>query len=117
MVKLLSLLCLSTLAVSTYATNIRVNKGCILLNNNPSCAGGTYWDISTGAATIYARFDGNDKNDKSTPGCKLNAKWPKSYGDVYYGANNCLYDGNGGIIDGQCCNQQSGLPKQINPYR
>lgn len=122
MVKLLSLLCLSTLAVSTYATWVHVNKGCILVSGSPICAGtiggGNQINISNGKATIYARYNGNDKNDKAYPGCKLSAKWSENYGDIYYGTDDCLHaSSNSGNYVISCCDAQSGLQKTINPYR
>ncbi|KAJ5405448.1 hypothetical protein N7465_006732 [Penicillium sp. CMV-2018d] len=56
---------------------------------------------ATQQRTIYAQFDGDDKTDyKVTPGCKVEASWPRAYGDVYFGANNCLYDTTGTNING-----------------
>lgn len=75
-------------------------------------------DQSTGdiTATIYAQFNGDDKTDyKVTPGCKLQATWPRSYGDVYFGANNCLYDSTGTNINGQCCTEAT-TDSILNPY-
>lgn len=75
-------------------------------------------DQSTGdiTATIYAQFNGDDKTDyKVTPGCKLEASWPRAYGDVYFGANNCLYDSTGTNINGQCCTETT-TDSVLNPY-
>jgi hypothetical protein len=49
-----------------------------------------------GVITIYAKFDSDDLlNAKVKAGCKLEAKWPKDYGAIYFGENNCLYDSRG----------------------
>ena len=123
MVKLLTYLGLTTYIVSTYAavyTTFHVNEGCILVDNKPLCAGNTQ-KIYGGRATVYARYDGNNKNAKSYPGCKVLFKWPSNgnlvYGDVYYGSDNCLYDSNGDNFNGQCCDEQPKLSQTINPYR
>ncbi|CAO3651621.1 unnamed protein product [Cunninghamella echinulata] len=117
MVKLFTLSLVSTYIISTYATWIHVNKGCIVINGKPQCSGGSITNWGGGSATIYARYNGNDRNDKSRPGCVLKAHWPENYGDIYYGANDCLYTAKGGMIDGQCCENKSNLPKTVNPYR
>lgn len=65
-------------------------------------------------ATIYAKFDGSDTiHQNVSPGCKLEASWPRTYGDIYYGADDCLYDSNGSEI--QCCTQPTEDIVQ-NPY-
>ena len=51
--------------------------------------------VNGGKATIYAQIPGGNKVDKITPGCVLQAKWPESYGDVFLGADNCIYDARG----------------------
>jgi hypothetical protein len=75
-------------------------------------------DQSTGdsVATIYAQFDGDNKTGyKVVPGCKLEASWPRAYGDVYFGADNCLYDSTGTKINGQCCTEAT-QDSVVNPY-
>ena len=115
MVKLLPLLGLVTYVTLAYATKIHVNKGCILIDDKPICAGATY-SKGSGHVVIQARYDGNNKNKYSTPGCVKGFDWPTSYGDVYYGSDNCLYDSDGDNIEGQCCNAKSGLDQTVNPY-
>jgi len=113
MVKLLALLGISTLVSLVYAsTTFHVNKGCILLDGVPICSGYTRKVSST--VEVYARYDGNNKNDQSIPGCHTNFNLYE-WKDIYYGADNCLYTVGGGST-GQCCNQQSGLGYTINPY-
>ncbi|KUM57957.1 hypothetical protein ACN42_g9213 [Penicillium freii] len=99
-----------------------VNNGCINVNGENICKSQTKYtniaDQSTGdiTATIYAQFDGDDKTDyKVTPGCKLEASWPRAYGDVYFGVNNCLYDSTGTNINGQCCTETT-TDSVLNPY-
>jgi len=54
------------------------------------------------SATIYAMFDSsNTLAENVQPGCQLDASWPSNYGDVYFGADNCLYDSSG-KISGKC---------------
>ncbi|KGO46959.1 hypothetical protein PEX1_041720 [Penicillium expansum] len=103
-------------------TNVHVNNGCINVDGESLCKSQTKYtniaDQSTGdiTATIYAQFNGEDKTDyKVTPGCKLQATWPRSYGDVYFGANNCLYDSTGTNINGQCCTEAT-TDSILNPY-
>ncbi|KZV79129.1 hypothetical protein EXIGLDRAFT_632604, partial [Exidia glandulosa HHB12029] len=51
-----------------------------------------------------ARFDGGDRTDQTVfPGRRLDATWPGFYGDINFGADNCLYDTKGQNIGGQCC--------------
>jgi hypothetical protein len=67
-------------------------------------------------ATIYAQFNGQDTTDKNViPGCELNATWPRSYGDIYFGQGNCLYDSSSKVIDGQCCTAKT-TTSVANPY-
>lgn len=39
---------------------------------------------------VYAKYDNAGK-----PNCKKTFEWPSYYGDVYFGADNCLYDSKG----------------------
>ncbi|KAB8231197.1 uncharacterized protein BDW43DRAFT_313277 [Aspergillus alliaceus] len=66
--------------------------------------------------TIYAMFKGNQDGATAKPKCSLEADWPSSYGDVYFGADNCLYDSNGQNINSQCCKMSNDLPEVANPY-
>ncbi|KAJ5826170.1 hypothetical protein N7474_003308 [Penicillium riverlandense] len=75
-------------------------------------------DQNTGnsTATIYAKFNGDDKTDyKVVPGCKLDAVWPRNYGDIYFGNDNCLYDSTGAKIFDQCCDEST-TDSVSNPY-
>jgi hypothetical protein len=55
-----------------------------------------YQGLFNSTATIYAKFNGNNKNNNTViPGCALQAFWPYNYGDIYFGADNCLYDSDG----------------------
>jgi hypothetical protein len=55
-----------------------------------------YQNSLNSTATIYANFNGNDHTDTEvTPGCVLDAVWPYNYADIYFGQDNCLYDGSG----------------------
>lgn len=73
------------------------------------------------SATIYAGFDGSNTAEPTvSPKCKLSASWPKSYGDIYYGEDNCLYDSESQQIkykgNAQCCSESEGLEGVSNPY-
>ncbi|KAJ5167600.1 uncharacterized protein N7482_003194 [Penicillium canariense] len=82
------------------------------ITSSPSADQGT----TNTSATIYAQFDGSDKLDYMVvPRCVLNATWPRSYGDVYFGQNNCLYDSTGTVINGQCCTEKN-TQSVVNPY-
>ncbi|KAJ5164452.1 uncharacterized protein N7500_006282 [Penicillium coprophilum] len=103
-------------------TNVHVNNGCINVDGETLCKSKTkstnIADQATGdsVATIYAQFDGDNKTSyKVVPGCKLQATWPRAYGDVYFGADNCLYDSTGTNINGQCCTEKT-EDSIVNPY-
>ncbi|KAG6825126.1 hypothetical protein H0H92_004618 [Tricholoma furcatifolium] len=98
-------------------TNVHANDGCILVANTPICAPGSV-SVDSGSATIYARFNGGDSADQYvTAGCRLDATWPSDYGDIYFGADNCLYDSHGQNIGGQCCDVRTGGSQLVlNPY-
>ncbi|KAG6807978.1 hypothetical protein H0H92_005845, partial [Tricholoma furcatifolium] len=93
------------------------NAGCIVVSGVNVCAPGSV-SITTGYTVIYARFNSGDTTDQYViPGCQLDASWPSYYGDIYFGDDNCLYDGNGQNINGQCCNVGSGGTQEVpNPY-
>ncbi|TPX17838.1 uncharacterized protein E0L32_002939 [Thyridium curvatum] len=105
---------MTALVAGVSATNIHANSGCIVINSTPLCAGGGTVSVTSGSATIYGRFDGNGQPPKTWSGCILNAEWPADYGDIYYGADNCLYDGTAQNIGGQCCT--TGQEYVVNPY-
>ncbi|KAJ5835885.1 hypothetical protein N7447_001911 [Penicillium robsamsonii] len=103
-------------------TDVHVNNGCINVDGETLCKSKTkstnIADQATGdsVATIYAQFDGDNKTGyKVVPGCKLQASWPRAYGDVYFGADNCLYDSTGTNINGQCCTEKT-EDSVVNPY-
>ncbi|KAK6821176.1 meiotically up-regulated family-domain-containing protein [Apiospora arundinis] len=96
------------------ATRIHANNGCIVIGSKPLCHNKGSVSVNGGSVTIYGRFDGNKGPVKTWSGCKLNAHWPSAYGDIYYGADNCLYDSKGQNINGQCCT--TGQEFVVNPY-
>ncbi|KAJ7272453.1 hypothetical protein C8J57DRAFT_1599750 [Mycena rebaudengoi] len=101
---------------SSTSTTVHVNHGCISVQDTSVCEPGSV-EISTGSAEIFARFDGENKNPDNVPGCKLEAAWPATYGDIYFGDDNCLYDSNNQVINGQCCNVGTGGTDEVtNPY-
>ncbi|KAG5638005.1 hypothetical protein H0H81_002273 [Sphagnurus paluster] len=113
------LIAASVLIASAGATKIHANSGCILVNDRSLCEkkGPKTLDISGGRATIYARFDSGNRLPTQTPGCRLDAVWPPSFNDVYFGQDNCLYDAGGQNINGQCCAPGTGGGNQVtNPY-
>ncbi|EUC39805.1 hypothetical protein COCMIDRAFT_10179 [Bipolaris oryzae ATCC 44560] len=82
---------------SVSATWFHVNRGCILLNQSILCAGNDgARQIDGGSAHVEAKLDQSNH-------CQKDFSWPSSYGDIYYGADNCLYDSKGQNINGQCC--------------
>ncbi|KAJ2978787.1 hypothetical protein NQ176_g3624 [Zarea fungicola] len=115
-------------------TDLFINSGCVLVNGSPRCNGNAgkisevyqssyhvnadQGDYST--ATILASFDtGEWYAPQLPPGCQLNARWPRNYGQVFFGADNCLYDASGSRIDNQCCGtpDSSHSGSTINPWR
>ncbi|CAO3651287.1 unnamed protein product [Cunninghamella echinulata] len=126
MVKLITILGLTTYVASTFATMITVNNGCIYVESDRGggkgiCANQSIFSncqskfSADSSATFYACFDGNNKNSKSNAKCVLHASWPSNYGDVYFGADNCLYDSNGNKIKNQCA--KSTKKSVYNPYQ
>ncbi|KAE8423032.1 hypothetical protein BDV36DRAFT_290842 [Aspergillus pseudocaelatus] len=112
MVKILCLAALGLAALSQ-ATKLHVNKGYITVDD---AAVRSSIDVSP-PVNIYARFDGSSNKEKAKPGCKLEgASWESSYGDIYFGEDNCLYDSKGQNINGQCCKPEGNLPEVKNPY-
>lgn len=70
---------------------------------------------------IYAEVPDNGQ-DRVTPGCYKELSWPSYYGDIYWGADNCLYDAKAQKIDGgQCCDDVDPTVMQWNvidnPYK
>ncbi|KAK7984435.1 hypothetical protein PG989_011837 [Apiospora arundinis] len=115
----------AVLLAGASATRIHVNNGCIVVGSKPLCHNKGSASVNGGSVTIYGRFDGNKGPVKTWSGCKLNAHWPSAYGDIYYGADNCLYDSKektltlgihviGQNINGQCCT--TGQEFVVNPY-
>ncbi|KAJ7148035.1 hypothetical protein C8R43DRAFT_1009337 [Mycena crocata] len=110
---ILSAVCLAGSVVS--ATNIHVNKGCIMINGVPACAPASV-ENSNGTAIFFARFEG--QGAVIPPGCQLKAEWPTTYGDIYFDEDNCLKDAQNQTINGQCCearfrSQIPTYPKQV----
>ena len=73
----------------------------------------------TSSVVILSGFNANNGYSLHyTPTCQLNAQWPSSYGDVYFGADGCLYDAQRNKINIPCCSTpdstHSGLT--TNPY-
>lgn len=66
-------------------------------------------------ATIYAGFDGDDHiHDRVTPPCKLNAEWPRNWGDLDFD-NNCLKSRDESYE--LCCSDKTKTSDVvINPY-
>ncbi|KAN0073530.1 hypothetical protein V8E54_008750 [Elaphomyces granulatus] len=125
----------STPTPNPAGTNLHVNSGCVLLiNGSPRCnsnAGaisdmyGSFYNIASDpsqpycTANIISGFNNTSQNSlKATATCQLNARWPATYGDVYFGADGCLYDSSSNKIFDQCCGppdpNNSGLA--TNPY-
>lgn len=68
----------------------------------PSVGAGQRLCAGTGAldaggdsnAIIYGGFSGDGSLPVEWASCYIWAAWPSYYGDVYVGANSCLYDSN-----------------------
>ena len=53
------------------------------------------------------------------PGCQLNATWPRNFGDVVWGSDNCLYEADGTtLIRDQCAQpvEEGDVGEMPNPY-
>ena len=73
-----------------------VNRGCIDIGDTPACESkNSVVVVGSGSATFYARFSGSNQGQNTWSGCVLKAHWPAYYGDIYFGADNCLYDSTG----------------------
>ncbi|KAI5461913.1 hypothetical protein BGZ63DRAFT_423235 [Mariannaea sp. PMI_226] len=121
-------------------TNLHVNSGCILINGSPRCStdAGAISSIyessynvmpqnntaqnstaQNSTELILAGFDSDKKFDaNATATCELQAYWPNSYGDIYFGADGCLYDSQSNRIFNQCCvpPDANNSGEVINPY-
>jgi len=73
--------------------------------------------VSFGNLEIYSQIP-DTRDELVVPGCFKSLNWPSEYGDVYWGADDCLYDSQGQQINGgQCCGGGTGNTDQIyNPY-
>ena len=69
----------------------------------------------SGKATIYVKIENRPDELYIIPGCKLDATRPAFYGDIFYGADDCLYDGQGKKINDQCCTSTTS-DRIRNPY-
>ncbi|XP_055330794.1 uncharacterized protein LOC129583105 [Paramacrobiotus metropolitanus] len=112
------LVALVVLVSCVYATRFRVNKGCVTFQRGDGrifgqCSGKGL-DVSP-PITVWGRLEGG-KGQKTKAGCKKEFHWPSNYGEVFYGADNCLYDAKSNRIDGQCCDGGGG-DEVFNPYR
>ncbi|KAJ5471154.1 hypothetical protein N7530_008511 [Penicillium desertorum] len=108
-------------------TTIHVNRGWITANGKtPVCDTFTVDDPGYGdtlSATLYGRFDGENTSEATVKAkCKITFSWPKWWGDIYYGADDCMYDGESKPIpdaDGNpvCCKEDDSLTDMVtNPY-
>ncbi|KAF2829284.1 hypothetical protein CC86DRAFT_403930 [Ophiobolus disseminans] len=94
-IKIATIAAVLSSALSVTATNFHVNRGCIFVDGTNVCAPNTI-SVNDGNAEIEAKLD-------QPQHCKVTFTWPKDYGDVFFGADNCFYDSNGANINGQCC--------------
>ncbi|KAE8391206.1 hypothetical protein BDV23DRAFT_182727 [Aspergillus alliaceus] len=72
-------------------TVLNVNKGCIIVNSSVTICATP--DISHDSACVVA---GNTRiqaclDSNNQPHCELNVDIPMSWGEAYFGADNCLY--------------------------
>jgi hypothetical protein len=49
-------------------------------------------------AVIYALFNSMGNEEKGTPRCELNARWPAGSGDIYFSEDSCLRDSTGSFL-------------------
>lgn len=89
MVQITTILALAFTACSAVsATQITVNVGCVYLGIGQGlCAGGASVDINF--ADVYGCVDGSASPQTSS--CRMQTEIPNGWGDVFYGADNCLY--------------------------
>ncbi|KAJ4983541.1 hypothetical protein SVAN01_10957 [Stagonosporopsis vannaccii] len=82
----------AVLALSVTATNFHVNRGCIYIDKAYVCAPDSRWiQKGQGGAAGSSRSEVEAKLDSPTH-CFATFTWPAYYGDIFYGADNCLYD-------------------------
>src|SRR4051794_37155834 len=82
---------------SAHATKLHATAGCIYVtptegDNGVSCAGVSDVTIFN-TVTIYAQFP-NKGGRTAKPGCALTFNNPNTFGDIYFGTGNCVYDSN-----------------------
>ncbi|KAJ5951928.1 uncharacterized protein N7479_010341 [Penicillium vulpinum] len=101
-------------------TNIHVSSGCIVINESKRCEtwGGAYnvadQNTANSTAIIYAMFNGGNTLGQVRPDCKLEATWPRDYGDLDF-TDNCLRDRSGEYS--QCCSAATSTTDLVdNPY-
>jgi len=63
------------------------------------CASINQIELDNGSAQIFACFSGSDSDEIAYAACGMVFSWPSYYGDVYYGADNCLYDARGKFMN------------------
>ncbi|KAN0070372.1 hypothetical protein V8E54_011241 [Elaphomyces granulatus] len=82
-------------------------------------------DVASDPSNPYSTtliLSGYDSSDPYSPQqsakCELQARWPANYGDVYFGADGCLYDSNSNKIFNQCCSTPdiNNSGPTVNPY-
>ncbi|ORY09390.1 peptidase S8/S53 domain-containing protein [Clohesyomyces aquaticus] len=104
--------------------NIHVEQGCISINGSPICAGipeHEAYNVRTQNApwfttTIYANFKPDDYTwGNVNPGCKIPARWPANFGDIYFKADDRLYNSSGSKIWDECCTSST-TAQTTNPY-
>ncbi|PVH97993.1 hypothetical protein DM02DRAFT_730159 [Periconia macrospinosa] len=105
-------------------TNIHVESGCINVNGVPLRAGDKDTEVINipnqnepwFTANIYGNFNPDDHTwGNVNPGCELQARWPGNFGDIYFKADNCLYDASGNKIWDECCTSTT-TAQVTNPY-
>jgi len=69
--------------------------------------------------TVLACLPSDTTSPMVAPQCTLNATWPRGYGDIIWGEDNCLYEAGRTIIDDQCA--EAIVPGDVsvvvkNPY-
>jgi hypothetical protein len=51
---------------------------------------------------VFACLPSDSTSPLVSPQCKLNATWPRGYGDIIWGEDNCLYEAGRTKIEDQC---------------
>ncbi|PMD21642.1 hypothetical protein NA56DRAFT_748626 [Hyaloscypha hepaticicola] len=94
------------------ATNLHVNNGCVIANNNALCASDGTLAVF-GQTQIFACI--SQEGSQTFANCEFNQVIPTNWGDAYFGADNCVYSAGSNPIQVGCSVPISAMPVP-NPY-